>query len=120
MIFTPLDYRHEDRLEMRGGKGVVLYDELIPGAFPANCRVFAKLTLQPGCSIGKHTHEGETELYTFVSGTGTVMDDDMPIKVKPGYVMSTPSGHAHAVENDGDEDLVFYACIILDKVSESA
>ncbi|GHU72301.1 hypothetical protein FACS1894184_19980 [Clostridia bacterium] len=114
MIFTPQDYKHEDRKEMRGGKGVVLYDELIPGAMPANARVFAKLTLNPGASIGKHTHDNETELYTFVSGTGTVMDDDIPIKVKPGFVMVTPNGHAHAVENDGDEDLVFYACIILD------
>ncbi|GHU71183.1 oxalate-binding protein [Clostridia bacterium] len=112
MIFTPQDYKRELRHEMRGGKGDVIYDELIPGAIPPNGRVFAKLTLTPGTSIGKHTHEGETELYTFVEGTGVAMDDDIPIKVKPGFVMVTPSGHAHAVENDGDEDLVFYACII--------
>jgi mannose-6-phosphate isomerase-like protein (cupin superfamily) len=113
MLFTPKDYRHETRVEMRGGKGNVEYDELIPGAIPKNGRVFAKLTLAPGCSIGKHVHEGETEIYTFVEGTGIAMDDDAPVKVQPGYVMVTPSGHAHAVENDGDADLVFYACIIL-------
>ncbi|MDR1570589.1 MAG: cupin domain-containing protein [Oscillospiraceae bacterium] len=111
MVYTQQDIRSESRENMRGGNGKVTLDHLLPES-PANVRLFSRITLAPGCSIGKHTHEGETEIFAFESGTGTVLDDDLPIRVKPGFIMTTTSGHAHAVENDGEDNLVFLAVIV--------
>ncbi|MDR2505297.1 MAG: cupin domain-containing protein [Oscillospiraceae bacterium] len=114
MIYTKQDYIHEAKQNLRGGIGDVKFEHLLAGdALPKNCRLYAKITLAPGSSIGEHVHEGETEVYTFIEGTGKVTDDGMPINVAAGYNMTTASGHSHSVENTGDSDLVLLAVIIL-------
>ena len=113
MIYTTQDVRREGRQNMRGGNGVVVLEHLLPDALPANVRLYARITLKPGSSIGKHSHEGETEIFTFLNGAGKVDDDGLPVNVRPGFVMSTGNGRSHSVENTGDEDLVFLACIVL-------
>ena len=65
--------------------------------------------------VGYHVHEGETELFCFVSGKGRVKDDENWVEVAAGDSMATFSGHGHAVENTGDEDLVLVAAIVKDK-----
>ena len=101
------------REKMRGGAGEAVLKALCP-VLPEKMRLFSTITLKKGCGIGYHEHNGETELFYFVSGTGRVQDDDKFVDVKAGDCVSTPSGHGHAVENTGDEDLVFVAAIVLD------
>ena len=101
------------REQMRGGPGEVLLTALTP-ELPANMRLFSKITLKPGCGIGYHVHEKETELFYFISGKGVAQDDDKTVEVEAGDSMTTPSGHGHSVTNTGDEDLVFVAAIVLD------
>ena len=38
-------------------------------------RVFAHSTLEPGCAIGYHVHENESETYYFYSGKGELNDN---------------------------------------------
>ena len=38
-------------------------------------RVYAKVTLQKGCSIGYHVHNGDGEDYYVLKGTATVDDN---------------------------------------------
>ena len=102
---------------MRGGKGCVHITHLYEkdnDEFYGKGRLFAKITLQPGESIGYHVHEGETEMFYFASGSGRVCDDGEWYDVTAGDSMTTPGGHGHAVENTGAEDLVLVAVIILD------
>lgn len=105
------DMTTELREHMRGGKGTVEVTKL-SNDLPSSMRLFARLTLKPGCSIGFHVHEHETELFAFVSGVGTVTDDEATHKVKAGDSMLTFPGHGHAVENTGTEDLVLIASIV--------
>lgn len=105
----------EVRHEMRGGQGDIILEALAAKAsLPVGVRLFSKLIIAPGCSIGKHVHEGETELFYFASGKGRVWDDDAVLEVSAGDTMTTASGHSHSVENTGDEDLVLIAFIVLD------
>lgn len=113
MITRAAEQKLTIREFMRGGKEYVK-QKTLSNALPSHARMFAKLTLIPGASIGYHVHEGETELFYFVEGYGRVQDDDQFYDVGPGDSMATLSGHGHSVENTGSQDLVIIAVIILD------
>lgn len=114
MIRKAGDRPVEHREQMRGGKGTVIIEHLERELLPAGGRLFAKLTLAPGCSIGEHTHEGEAEMFYFAHGQGIVTDDGASIPVAAGDTMTTMPGHAHSVENTGDTNLVIIAAIMKD------
>ncbi len=76
------------------------------------CRLFAHFTLKPGCSIGRHGHEGEEELYYIISGKGMVDDNGVKKIVQAGDATITPSGCFHAIENCGEDELEFLACVL--------
>lgn len=113
MIFEKSGHVDEYREQMRGGEGTVKLTALCR-ELPAHVRLFSEITLAPGSSIGEHAHEGETELFYFMSGTATVLDDGARKTARPGDVMSTGGGHSHSVINEGDEDVVMLACIATD------
>ena len=113
MITRSSEQALEKRPNMRGGSGTVELRSLMP-ELPAGMRLFSRIELAPGCSIGYHVHEDETELFYFASGSGRVCDDGEWFDVSAGDAMSTPNGHGHAVENTGSEPLVFAAAIIRD------
>ena len=96
---------------MRGGKGVVELTAL-SNELPQNARLFSRLQLAPGASIGTHVHENESELFYFLSGCGVVTDDGESVPVEAGDCMATLDGHSHSVENTGSVDLVILAAII--------
>jgi mannose-6-phosphate isomerase-like protein (cupin superfamily) len=75
--------------------------------------LFARLTLEPGCSIGMHTHDREEEVFYIISGKGTVDDNGNIYMLKPGDAVKTGDGAYHALENTGTETLVIMAAIIL-------
>lgn len=102
----------EIRENMRGGKGQVIIEHLEKEDLPVNGRLFAKVIIAPGCSIGEHEHVGECELYYILSGSGFVLDDGERIPVATGDVMTTGDGHSHSVENTGDVALELIAVII--------
>ncbi len=45
------------------------------GDLPSKCKLATLLTLETGCSIGPHVHDGNTEFYCVVSGEGETSDD---------------------------------------------
>ena len=62
---TKLDMQH------KGGKGHILAAELLNGEdFAGKGRVFNHCVLKPGCSVGRHRHVGDFEVYHVLSGTG--------------------------------------------------
>ena len=68
-------------------------------------------TLPPGATIGKHTHEGDSEIIYILSGTGEVFYDGDIIPLEAGQCHYCPKGHSHSLINDGDEDLIFFAVV---------
>lgn len=98
-----------------GGNGsmqvkYILNDEELNG----KCRMYAEVTLQPGCSLGYHKHTNESETYYIVKGQGDYNDNGVIRQVNAGDRTFTPNGCSHGIANNGTTDLVFMALIILD------
>lgn len=67
--------------------------------------------LEPGASIGMHTHDTGCEIIYILQGTGKVIIDGGEEPVKAGICHYCPKGHAHSLVNDSDEELLFFAVV---------
>lgn len=105
-----------ERIEnMCGGKGHVIISHILgEKELNGKCGLYAKVTIEPGCTLGYHEHHGESETYYILSGTGAYNDNGTVRPVKPGDITFTPDNHGHGLDNTGDDDLVFMALIIND------
>lgn len=75
-------------------------------------RVFAHTTVHPGTEIGFHIHEGESETYYILSGTGEFNDNGTIRTVKAGDVAFTGEGEGHGIKTIGDEPIEMIALIL--------
>ncbi|MDR2901043.1 MAG: cupin domain-containing protein [Treponema sp.] len=114
MIIERNAMKVETKEKMRGGEGLTQFTHLVDGDKIPHARMMSEILLQPGCSIGEHVHEHETEYYIIVQGTGTVNDNGVTKIVHPGDAVITGGGAFHSISNTGSEDLVFHAIIILE------
>ena len=96
-----------------GGKGTAyIHDVLKPEELYGHGRMYARVILPPGASVGWHQHVHDTEPYYILKGTGTVIDNDRKAtRVTPGDVCLIEVGQWHSMENNGDTDLEFMALI---------
>lgn len=95
------------------GKGsVTFHDWLLPEEAKGHGRVFSKVVIAPGCSIGYHQHQGEFEAYYVLKGKALVRDGEREILLLPGDMNLCPDGCWHGVENVGDTDLELIALIM--------
>ena len=100
---------------MRGGKGCVHITHLYEkdnDEFYGKGRLFAKITLQPGESIGYHVHEDESEGFYVASGRVAFNDNGTPCEASAGDLLFTGAGEGHSVENIGDEVVELIALIL--------
>ena len=101
--------------EMCGGKGSVIIKHVLgEKELNGKCGLYAEVTIEPNCTLGFHEHHGESETYYILSGKGMYDDNGTKREVSAGDVTFTPDGKGHALDNIGDEDLVFMALIIFD------
>ena len=70
------------------------------------------IRLEPGASIGEHTHSDNCEVFYFLSGSGKCLYDGQWEPVAAGNAHYCPKGHSHSLVNTGDEDLVLFATVI--------
>lgn len=96
----------ETLLKFRGGEG-----ELITRNYVDSENKIMMSRLKPGASSGYHKHEGNSEIVYIISGKGHFCYDDTTEAFKAGDVHYCPMGHSHAMFNDGDEDLVYFAIV---------
>ena len=66
---------------------------------------FRKRVLHKGAGIGLHQHHKD-EIYYVLSGRGRYVLDGQVHEVSAGHAMLTRPGSTHAIEQQGDEDLV--------------
>ena len=85
--------------------------------FDGTNRIF-KGTLEPGASIGVHTHEDSCEVIFILEGSGTILEKDPSTAVETitpvisGQCLYCPKGHTHSLRNTSDVDnLIFYAVV---------
>ncbi len=96
----------------RGGEGEVWNKDLTCGRKPANVKVFSEMTLHRGCSIGPHTHEGDSEIIYILSGEGMYRDGAAEVRVRAGDTLICYEGESHALRNEREEPLRYIAAII--------
>jgi len=103
----------ENRANMRGGQGTVKLEHWFkPEAFGAKVRLCTRMTLEPGVTIGDHTHAMEDEIYLILSGAGRILENGEWVSIRAGDAILTGKGGSHSVENNGDKPLVIAAVII--------
>ena len=106
-------YPVKENLHMRGGEGTVVVETLLtPDEMYQKGRLFARITLQPGCSIGTHLHDGEMESFYVARGTAELDDNGVLVPISAGDTTLTPSGQRHSVRNTGDEPVELIALIL--------
>jgi len=109
------EYRLEERVAMRGGNGTVKIEHLLEPArdLTSATRLYARLTLDPGVSIGIHAHTGEEEIFHILSGRGEFDDNGKKVPLAPGDTTVTGGGASHGIVNTAaDAPLVVLATIL--------
>jgi quercetin dioxygenase-like cupin family protein len=115
--------RHQDDQEvslnehMRGGNGTVRIENLLNAKqdeFYGKGRLFSRITLKPGCSIGYHVHENEMESFYILFGNPEYDDNGQMTVLSPGDTTLTRSGEGHGIKNPADAftDVTFIAMIL--------
>lgn len=98
---------------VQNGKGLIHIKELTDKAgLYDHGRLFAHVTVNPGCSIGYHTHEHETEFYYIIKGEAVFNDDGKEVILHPGDIGATGYGQGHGLENKTDEPVELIALIV--------
>ena len=99
---------------MRGGDGSVKLTSLISGPEELldKGRLFSVITLEPGCGIGYHVHEKESELFYIVKGSATYNDGGEEIQVSAGDVTIVEPGNGHGIANHTDATCELVAIIL--------
>ena len=113
MIKRKASYDLQKNENMRGGEGVVVIEHLLtPDEMYDKGRLYAKLILEPGCSIGNHVHDGEMESFYIIRGEAEILDNTETVLVSAGDTVLTRSGEGHYVKNVGNETLEIIALIL--------
>ena len=104
----------EKKENVFGGKGIVFFEYLLDEQqLNGMCRLYAKIRMKPGTSLGYHVHQGDSESYYILSGEGTYQNQNGEVsRVFSGDVTFTANGEGHSIANEGFEDLVFMALVI--------
>ena len=78
MITTASEHQVDKVEQMAGGKGHVIIEHLLgEKELDGKCGLYAKVTIEPNCTLGFHEHHGETETYYILSGEGSYNDGEV-------------------------------------------
>ena len=67
--------------------------------------------LEPGSTIGLHTHDASSEIIYILAGTGKVLYDGGYEPLSAGSCHYCPKGHTHSLINDSGALLEFFAVV---------
>ena len=113
MVRRKENVRVREVTHAQNGKGQVFFhDWLLQEEAAHHGRVFSKVVIPAGSSIGYHQHIGEFEAYYVLEGKGLLRDGEDVTELNPGDMNLCPDGSFHGIENAGDTDLVLMALIM--------
>ncbi len=97
---------------VRGGNGTVYAHKLLD-FFPGSpIQSVGIVRLEPGASVGDHSHQGDEDFYYCISGTGVVVDNGIEHPFTPGTLQITRDGETQAIRNTGETELVFLGALV--------
>lgn len=96
-----------------GGKGSMHIERLLlPEEMGPHVKMYAKVTIDVGASLGYHQHIGDSESYYILQGLARYNDNGVYKELCAGEITNTIDGDFHGIENIGNDPLVFMALII--------
>jgi mannose-6-phosphate isomerase-like protein (cupin superfamily) len=112
MITIVHDIVPEVAEDVRGGTGTVYAHKLLD-LFPGSAiKSVGLVRLEPGASVGAHSHNGDEDFYYCISGIGVVVDNGVEHPFTPGTLQITRDGETQAIRNTGETELVFLGALI--------
>ena len=103
----------ETREAMRGGQGEIHLEHLFGREETlGKLNLCARLTIQPGCSIGLHPHGPDGEFVYVLSGELTVEDNGVRRLLHAGDCTFTGGGAVHSVANHGSQPAQILGIVI--------
>ncbi len=112
MIKTKDQMRHAVIQHMRDGEGEIHLEHILEndetGGRTGLCSV---CTVNPGCSIGLHTHDTNAEIYYILEGQLELNQNGQLCAIQAGDVVFTADGESHSVANRGDRPAKLLAVI---------
>ena len=107
------NHRVDVREKARGGKGSLAIHHLLEQEQLApHSRLLGRVVIQPGNSMGFHTHHDEGEFFYILSGVARISDGSEEVLLYPGDTFFTASEESHSVEAAGDETLEYLALVL--------
>ncbi len=107
------EMRYLSRQNLRGGDGeigtlfLIEKDEMMDKA-----DLCAILTVNPGCSIGRHPHDPEAEIFYVLEGEVQYFDNGEEVPMRAGDACFDGNGQIHGVRNITDKPARLLAVII--------
>lgn len=115
MIIKAKEMQSKPRIRLKDGYGTTDFLNVVPDEFrPKNSRLFSVMSLEKGCSVGRHEHTGETEIYYVLQGEGIINDNGIIRPFLMGDCNICGNGDYHSVSNENEATLRIFAVIILD------
>ena len=113
MIKKSSEIRYLMRSGLAGGEGNVGTNYLLePEETHGKCRVCNLLTIEPGSSIGLHTHEKDVEIYYLLEGELCCTDNGKEDMLYTVDVTFTNIGESHSIVNKSDKPAKLLAIVI--------
>lgn len=101
-----------------GGNGEVVIEHYIDEKMLNDSVImYAKVILKPGCSLGYHVHNGNSETIVVLQGTAEYNDNGKIIILHAGDKVHCQNGEGHSIGNSQNavENLLLQALIVKDK-----
>ena len=99
---------------MRGGDGTVKITNLLTKEeLNDNGRLYGIIRLEPGCSIGYHIHEGESEIFYVLCGSALYNDNGKEITINAGDTTITKAGEGHSIKNTSSDTVCEVMALIV-------
>ena len=111
MICRGCDIAGEVKEGIRGGAGRAEAREYLRAGDLGGVLGMSVITLEPGATIGEHTHPATEELYFVLAGAGTGILDSEQFPVGPGDAYVVRAGHSHGLAAGVDGPLSFLAVL---------
>lgn len=102
--------RHEKNAQH--GSGLIQLKDLAAlDQFYGHTRLFTHIVVNPGCSIGYHIHQHETEFYYILKGEAAYNDNGTETVLHTGDVSATRHNEGHGLENQSQSPVELIALI---------
>ncbi|MGM9649579.1 MAG: cupin domain-containing protein [Butyricicoccaceae bacterium] len=113
MIRRANEQRVEKKEHLRGGEGYVTLQHLLePGESCGKCKMIARITIEPGNTIGDHAHNPDAELCYLLEGELTITDGGEEHVMYPGDAWICGEGNRHCTMNKSEAPAVFLGIVI--------